>query len=62
MADYINNSSKRTVIPVRDDPEIKASVEEQERKITPLTREMYDKLPKALQKATVMDKVVVITG
>jgi hypothetical protein len=31
-------------------------------KVTPLTRAIYDKMPHAMQKMTLMDKVVVITG
>lgn len=62
VAEYTNHNAKRTTIPVRDDPEIEVPVETEPKIVKPLTREMYEKLPKALQKLTVMDKVVIITG
>lgn len=61
-AEYRDHGAKRTTIPVRDDPEIEVPVENEPKAIKPLTREQYEKLPKALQKLTVMDKVVIITG
>lgn len=61
VADYTSKEVKRTAIPVRDDPDIEVpKVEEQ--KSRPLTRELYNKLPKSMQKQTVMDKVIIITG
>lgn len=52
----------RTSIPVRDDPEIEVPVEVGEVNVKPLSREIYDKLPITMQKMTVMDKVVIVTG
>ena len=62
VAEYVNNSPKRSTIPVRDDPDVEVPLPEKPKAIKPLTREMYEKLPKALQKLTVMDKVIIITG
>lgn len=62
VAEYVNNSPKRSSIPVRDDPEVEVPLPEEPKTVKPLTREMYEKLPKALQKLTVMDKVIIITG
>lgn len=62
VAEYVNNSPKRSSIPVRDDPDVEVPLPEQPKSVKPLTREMYEKLPKALQKLTVMDKVIIITG
>lgn len=61
-AEYKDHGAKRTSIPVRDDPEIEVPHENEPKTVKPLTREQYEKLPKALQKLTVMDKVVIITG
>lgn len=62
VAEYVNNSPKRSSIPVRDDPDVEVPLPEVPKTVKPLTREMYEKLPKALQKLTVMDKVIIITG
>lgn len=62
VAEYVNNSPKHTSIPVRDDPDVEVPIPEEPKTVKPITREMYEKLPKALQKLTVMDKVIIITG
>lgn len=61
VADYTAKEVKRTHIPVRDDPDIEVP-QPKEEKSRPLTRELYNKLPKSMQKQTVMDKVVIVTG
>ena len=61
-AEYKDHGAKRTTIPVRDDPDVEVPKPEEPKVVKPLSREMYEKLPKALQKLTVMDKVVIITG
>lgn len=62
VAEYVNHSPKHSSIPVRDDPDVEVPHREEPKTVQPLTREMYEKLPKALQKLTVMDKVIIITG
>jgi len=52
----------RTSIHVRDDPEIEVPVEVDEVNVKPLSRDLYQKLPNTMQKMTVMDKVVIVTG
>ena len=39
-----------------------AAVEPMSEKVVPLTRAMYNQMPPQLQKMTLMDKVVVVTG
>ena len=62
VAHYENETPKRTTIPVRDDPDVEVPVPREPKTVKPLTKEMYNQLPKALQKLTVMDKVIIITG
>lgn len=63
IASFTDASEKpqRTSIPVRPDAEIEVPVEA-DQQIKPITRELYDQLPRAMQQMTVMDKVIVITG
>lgn len=59
---YENAKASRVTIPVRPDPEIEVPVEADQDKVVPLSREVYEKMSPMMQKLTLMDKVVVITG
>jgi NAD(P)-dependent dehydrogenase (short-subunit alcohol dehydrogenase family) len=52
---------QRTSIPVRPNPDIETKADEAEPN-GPITKALFNKLPKNLQKMTVMDKVILITG
>lgn len=63
IASYTDDKQPvRTSIPVRDDPEIEVPVEAGEVNVKPLNRALYAKLPNTMQKMSVMDKVVIVTG
>lgn len=49
-------------IPVRKDPKVEVPAENNGDKVVPLTRAAFQRMPATLQKMTVMDKVVIITG
>ncbi len=57
-----SSGAQRSSIPVRPDPTIEVPVETNTEKLVPLTKAVYDKLPGTLQKMTVMDKLVIVTG
>jgi hypothetical protein len=49
-------------IPVRKDPKVEVQVDDNADKVVPLSRAAFQRMPATLQKMTVMDKVVIITG
>ncbi|KFZ15281.1 hypothetical protein V501_02782 [Pseudogymnoascus sp. VKM F-4519 (FW-2642)] len=61
-ADPESHAPQRSTIPVRNDPEIEVPAEEAGLRAAPLTKALFSKLPKSIQKQTVMDKVVIVTG
>ncbi|KFY27108.1 hypothetical protein V493_03695 [Pseudogymnoascus sp. VKM F-4281 (FW-2241)] len=62
-ADPESHAPQRSTIPVRNDPEIETHAEEQGGlHAPPLTKALFSKLPKSIQRQTVMDKVVIVTG
>lgn len=58
------NSSDHSSIPVRRNPQgPPPAVEEEPMKtVTPLTNEVYSQMPATMQKMSVKDKVIIITG
>lgn len=56
-----STATEHTTIPVESDPTETSAVNEVER-VVPLTRAVYEKMSPMMQKMTVMDKIVVITG
>lgn len=63
VSSYTDDAPQRSTIPVRNDPEIEHHAEEQAGlHAPPLTKALFSKLPKSIQKQTVMDKVVIVTG
>lgn len=62
-ADPESHVAQRSTIPVRNDPEIEQPADETAGlRAPPLTKAQFNKLPKSIQKQTVMDKVVIVTG
>lgn len=61
-ADPESHAPQRSTIPVRNDPEIEVPAEEAGLRAAPLSKALFSKLPKSIQKQTVMDKVVIVTG
>jgi NAD(P)-dependent dehydrogenase (short-subunit alcohol dehydrogenase family) len=63
-ADPESHVAQRSTIPVRNDPEIEQQHAEETAglRAPPLTKAQFNKLPKSIQKQTVMDKVVIVTG
>lgn len=58
-----SHTPQRSSIPVRNDPEIESHAEETAGlRAPPLTKALFSKLPKSIQRQTVMDKVVIVTG
>ncbi|KFY47120.1 hypothetical protein V494_00164 [Pseudogymnoascus sp. VKM F-4513 (FW-928)] len=61
VSSYAESESHST-IPVRNDPEIEVQAAEGGLRAPPLTKAQFSKLPKSIQRQTVMDKVVIVTG
>lgn len=57
-----SGAAQHSTISVRPDPTINVPAEADEVKVVPLSRAVYDKMTPMMQKMTVMDKVVVVTG
>lgn len=58
-----SNTGDHLSIPVQRGPPVsEPAAEEANEKLTPLTEEVYAKMPATLQKMTVMGKVIIITG
>lgn len=49
-------------IPVRKDRKVEVPTEDNSEKVVPLSRAAFQRMPATMQKMTVMDKVVIVTG
>jgi hypothetical protein len=57
-----SGAAQHSTIPVRPDPTINVPGEADAEKVVPLTKAVHSKMTPTMQKMTVMDKVVIITG
>ena len=63
VSTYEAGNVQRTTIPVTEgELGDNAAVEENPDKVVPLTRAVFNQMPPHMQKMTLMDKVVVVTG